>query len=684
MESLNLDYKKLAVKKGKNSRNEYIDSFRKQQQQKFANTKSYDISFQNLLKHTKNVNITGNTSIIKSSSIDKDSTPKKQVASIKNINSVNNKIVKHKKTNSVTIENNPQNLKKKDQVIKISPQKKQTKVTYKRRNTSNSDNINSNINSKEKIKYEPINQNDIRKEKEKEISTLSTSQVTNPEKINNESFEKYDTIIISKDENRRAKYLIKTNRNKLKNSSSLNYLNTINYSDNKCLSSRNFNIEKKNVGKKMFNTEKKVFNTTIGNFNSASNFFIHKDLCLNVEDLIMIEDKFSKLIKAINEENNNYVIKMCFEWWNFYFNCSFKGNCNYLFNESRNKNIITFHNSLLLISIILIYDISFKSTIFSKIIDFMKKIIILNYQNYLYICLILINRIKAEYIHSKWVEQLKEIIYSKVSGKTLLLNQIEKNLFSLNQLLSTVISVYNNKNILNPQISNIYKNYTKYDSDTINRIFMNDIFQIENKGGSILFSSKKQSNPLIYSYFLKNPPSKDLTLILDLDETIMSFIYINDDNEEVLLRIRPYLYNFLNLVKEYYEIVIFTTATQNYADPIIDNIEIRRGKYFNYRLYREHCTIINNDIIKDISLLGRDLSKIIIVDNMQQNFKLQKENGILISSFWGEDDNDKVLLRLGRILVSIAIDMIENDYNLDIRDEIKKYKEDIIKNVSIS
>ena len=32
MESLNLDYKKLAVKKGKNSRNEYIDSFRKQQQ----------------------------------------------------------------------------------------------------------------------------------------------------------------------------------------------------------------------------------------------------------------------------------------------------------------------------------------------------------------------------------------------------------------------------------------------------------------------------------------------------------------------------------------------------------------------------------------------------------------------------------------------------------------------------
>ena len=69
---------------------------------------------------------------------------------------------------------------------------------------------------------------------------------------------------------------------------------------------------------------------------------------------------------------------------------------------------------------------------------------------------------------------------------------------------------------------------------------------------------------------------------------------------------------------------------------------------------------------------------------MQQNFKLQKENGILISSFWGEDSNDKALLHLGRILVSIATDMISLNYICDIRDEIKKYKDDILKNVSMS
>ena len=284
------------------------------------------------------------------------------------------------------------------------------------------------------------------------------------------------------------------------------------------------------------------------------------------------------------------------------------------------------------------------------------------------------------------MEQLKEIIQSQISKKQFFLFELEQNLQSLNKLLAMIINIFNNNNlILNSKISLIYKNYNQYDSDTINKIFMTDIIRIENKVGSLLYSTRKTSYPIITdSYFITTKPTKNLTLVLDLDETLMSFIFINYEKKEGLTRIRPYLYNFLNLVKEYYEIIIFTAATKNYADPILDVIEEIRGKYFNYRLYREHCSIIDNDFIKDISLIGRDLSKMIIVDNMQQNFKLQKENGILISSFWGEDDNDKVLLQLGKILVSIAIDMIESDFEIDIRDELKKYKEDILKNISMN
>ena len=68
---------------------------------------------------------------------------------------------------------------------------------------------------------------------------------------------------------------------------------------------------------------------------------------------------------------------------------------------------------------------------------------------------------------------------------------------------------------------------------------------------------------------------------------------------------------------------------------------------------------------------------------MPQNFKLQKENGILISSFWGENTNDKALLNLGRILVTIAVEMIDNNYSIDIRYLLLKYRDDILRKVTI-
>jgi TFIIF-interacting CTD phosphatase-like protein len=49
--------------------------------------------------------------------------------------------------------------------------------------------------------------------------------------------------------------------------------------------------------------------------------------------------------------------------------------------------------------------------------------------------------------------------------------------------------------------------------------------------------------------------------------------------------------------------------------------------------------------IKDLSNLGRDLDKTIIVDNITENFLLQPENGISIKS-WFDDPDDTALLDL--------------------------------------
>ena len=74
--------------------------------------------------------------------------------------------------------------------------------------------------------------------------------------------------------------------------------------------------------------------------------------------------------------------------------------------------------------------------------------------------------------------------------------------------------------------------------------------------------------------------------------------------------------------------------------------------------------------------IGRPLDKIIIVDNMPQNFRLQKENGIIIKAFWGEDSYDTVLYDLYPILVNIAKE------GGDVRKSLVKYKDEIVKKVT--
>ena len=590
------------------------------------------------------------------------------------------------------------------------PNKLKGRIIYK--NSRNESPINKSIRASSNEKKKILNKNIYNENKnivnnnnnDKEtITTSTTTPITTPVKGTNEIIKNINSdngISLSGGHN--IKKLTHYEKNKLKfpnyffdknnfkkyENNIINEKKQIEFPFQKILSrnessksNKTFSFNIHNVTNNNNNTNNNI-NLNNLNKNSNNNEF---DIVLNIEDLIMIEDKFSKLIKNVNEQNFNVVNKSCYEWWNFYFNCTLKGNCDYLFGEPKYKSVITCHNTLLLISIMLVYDISFKSKVFIKLYDIIQKILYINNQNFLTICQFLISKIKQEYLNSKWVEQLKEIISSNIEKKDFYFYDIEDNIQSLNQYLSMIILKLNtSNNIINQKIQIIYKKYNEYDSDTINKIFMSNILQIDNQGGSLLFSSKKFNNPKISEYFLKNKSQNPLTLVLDLDETLMSFVYINNEKKEGILRLRPFLYNFLNLVKEYYEIIIFTAATQTYADPILDIIEEKKGKYFNYRLYREHCSIVNNVIVKDISLIGRNIKHIIIVDNMQQNFKLQKNNGILISSFWGDDINDKALLHLGRILVTIATNMIDFNYNCDVKDEIIKFKDDILKNVSMS
>lgn len=158
-------------------------------------------------------------------------------------------------------------------------------------------------------------------------------------------------------------------------------------------------------------------------------------------------------------------------------------------------------------------------------------------------------------------------------------------------------------------------------------------------------------DPNIKAPFL--PPiakDKQYTLVLDLDETL---VHYDEQTEE--LNLRPHVISFLTKLAKHYELVIFTAGMKDYADWALSQIgdgSVAK-KCITHRLYRQHALPCREFYIKDLSLLGRDLNRTIIVDNISENFLLQPENGISIKS-WYDDPTDDALMQLAPLLLEIT------------------------------
>eukprot|EP00347_Sterkiella_histriomuscorum_P010040 403338921 len=223
-----------------------------------------------------------------------------------------------------------------------------------------------------------------------------------------------------------------------------------------------------------------------------------------------------------------------------------------------------------------------------------------------------------------------------------------------------------NKPLLPPLIENPY---TQIEGSSVLDVYQNQQEKNQNK----LLNSIMESN-----ICLRNRK----TLVLDMDETLIhcslepfygyqEVIHVMQDTYkpisqnsdlihsqkslQIYVASRPYLIHFLEQVSSQYEVVVFTASDKSYADVILDKID-PYNKYFSYRLYRDSCLQVSIStknsssqqttlFVKDLSALGRDLSKTIIVDNSIQAFGYQLSNGIPIPSYFGQQwDNELQIL----------------------------------------
>lgn len=168
-----------------------------------------------------------------------------------------------------------------------------------------------------------------------------------------------------------------------------------------------------------------------------------------------------------------------------------------------------------------------------------------------------------------------------------------------------------------------------------------------------------------YALPRKTRSCKPITLVLDLDETLVHCatnqvenpdlvfpVEYNGINYNVYCRLRPGYKEFLERASQLFEVVVFTASQQVYADRLLNMIDGER-KLIKHRLFRDSCVYVNTNYVKDLGILGRDESKMILVDNCPQAFAYQQSNGIPIES-WYEDRRDRELNRLMKFLETLV------------------------------
>lgn len=164
---------------------------------------------------------------------------------------------------------------------------------------------------------------------------------------------------------------------------------------------------------------------------------------------------------------------------------------------------------------------------------------------------------------------------------------------------------------------------------------------------------------------LPEPYGRPLTLVLGLDDLLIHSEWTREHGWRTAKR--PGLDYFLGYLAQYYEVVIFSSNYMAYSEKTVAALDPYRAS-ISHALFREATRYQDGKVIKDISHLNRDQSKVIMVDADPNAYSLQPDNAVAMPA-WKGDAKDKDLVRLIPFLEWVATQPVK-----DVRPILKSFQ----------
>lgn len=158
----------------------------------------------------------------------------------------------------------------------------------------------------------------------------------------------------------------------------------------------------------------------------------------------------------------------------------------------------------------------------------------------------------------------------------------------------------------------------------------------------------RDSEPLLPSAKELELPEDLPTIVIDMDQVLLMMEHDRMSGWKPLKR--PGAEELFKELAFHYEIVIWSDDRYPFAQEVC----ARWGLPVGGVLHRGHCYRRRGKFIKDLNRLGRDLSRVIIIDHDPAAVLLHPENAILVPPFTG-DVTDNTLPILTDFLKMIAL-----------------------------